>query len=82
LDFVLTWSRQDAKKADAERARRLGICVNLEDDDDAGSSQWRGGDNGQGCSTWTVKNDEPSDDDDDDDNGDDYDFFYQRLGMQ
>jgi hypothetical protein len=34
LDFVLAWSRQDAKKADTERARRLGLCVNLEDDDD------------------------------------------------
>jgi hypothetical protein len=80
LDFVLTWSRQDTKKADAERARRLGLYANLEDDDDAGPSQWRGGDNGQGCSTWTVKNDTPSDDDDDDRG--DYDFFYQRLGMQ
>jgi hypothetical protein len=68
LDFVLAWSRQDTKKADAERARRLGLCVNLEnnDDDDAGPSQWRGDDNGQGCITWAAKNDAPSDDDDDD----------------
>jgi hypothetical protein len=34
LDFVLAWSRQGAKKADAERALRLGLCVNLEEDDD------------------------------------------------
>jgi hypothetical protein len=83
LDFVLAWSRQDAMKADAERARRLGLYVNLEDDDDeddAGLSQWRDSDNSQGCSTWAAKNDAPSDDDDDDDGGD-YDFFYQRLGM-
>jgi hypothetical protein len=54
LDFVLAWSRQDVKKADAERACRLGLCVNLDDDDDKdddGSSQWRGGDDSQGCST-------------------------------
>jgi hypothetical protein len=40
LDFVLAWSRQDAKKADAERALRLGLCVNLEgdDEDNAGPS--------------------------------------------
>jgi hypothetical protein len=74
LDFVLAWSRQDAKKADAKRARCLGLCVNLEDDNDAGLSQWHGGDDGQGCSTWAAKNDAPSDDDDD--------VFYQRLGMQ
>jgi hypothetical protein len=34
LDFVLAWSRQDAKKADVERALRLGLCVNLEEDDE------------------------------------------------
>jgi hypothetical protein len=79
LDFVLVWSRQDAKKADTERVRCLGLCINLEDDDnDAGLSQWRGGDDGEGYSTWAVKNDAPSDDDD---NGGDYDVFYQRLGM-
>jgi hypothetical protein len=79
LHFVLVWSRQDAKKADAERARRLGLCVNVEDDDDAGPSPWRGGDDGKGCSTWAAKNNASSDDDDD---GGDYDVFYQRLGMQ
>jgi hypothetical protein len=49
LDFILTWSRQDMKKADTERALLLGLFVNLEDDeeeDDAGPRQWRGGDNG------------------------------------
>jgi hypothetical protein len=50
LDFALAWSRQDAKRADTERALCLGLCVNLEDDD-AGPSQWRGDDDGQGCST-------------------------------
>jgi hypothetical protein len=80
LDFILVWSRQDAKKAEKERARRLDLCVNLEDDDDnAGPSQWRDGDNDEGCSTWAVKNDAPPDNDDD---GGDYDVFYQRLGMQ
>jgi hypothetical protein len=68
---------QDAKKADAERALRLGLCVNLEDDDNAGPSQWRGDDDGHGCSTWAAKDEAPSDDD-----GGDYDVFYQRLGMQ
>jgi hypothetical protein len=34
LDFVLAWSKQDAKKADAERALCLGLCVNLEEDDE------------------------------------------------
>jgi hypothetical protein len=77
LDFALAWCRQDTKKADAERALRLGLCVNLEDDDDAGPSQWRGGDDGQGCSTWAAKDEAPSDDD-----GGDYDVFNQRLGMQ
>jgi hypothetical protein len=66
LDFALTWSRQDAKKADAERALCLGLCVNLEDDDEdgAGLSQWRGGNDGQGCSTWAAKDGTLSDDDD------------------
>jgi hypothetical protein len=60
--------------------RRLGLCVNLDDDedDDAGLSWRRGGDNGgQGCSTWAPK-DELSDDDDDDG---DHDVFYRRLGL-
>jgi hypothetical protein len=79
LKFALAWSRQDAKRAEAERARRLGLCVNL-DDDDAGPSWRRGGDGngGQGCSTWAPK-DEPSDNDDDD--GGDYNVFYHRLRM-
>jgi hypothetical protein len=52
LEFILAWSRYDAKKAKAERACRLGLCVNLEEDDededkdDAGPSQWRGGNGG------------------------------------
>jgi hypothetical protein len=50
LDFALAWSRQDAKKADTERALRLGLCVNLDDDNNTGPSQWHGGDDGQGCS--------------------------------
>jgi hypothetical protein len=82
LEFALAWSRQDAKKAEAERARRLGLCVNLEEDDeeeDVGPSQWRDGDSGQGCSTWAGKDEPPSDDDDD---GCDYDVFYRCLGMQ
>jgi hypothetical protein len=33
LEFALAWSRQDAKRAEAERTRRLGLYVNLEDDD-------------------------------------------------
>jgi hypothetical protein len=32
LEFALAWSRQDAKWAEAERARGLGLCVNLEED--------------------------------------------------
>jgi hypothetical protein len=82
LEFGVAWSRQDTKRAEAERARRLGLCVNLDEDDedDAGPSWRRGGGNGgQGCSTWAPK-DEPSDDDDNDDGGD-YDVFYRRLGM-
>jgi hypothetical protein len=37
LEFALAWSRKDAKRAEAERAR-LGLCVNLDNDeeDDAG----------------------------------------------
>jgi hypothetical protein len=68
MDFVLAWSTQDAKKADVERAFRLGLCVNLKDDDDeddASSSQWRGGYDGQGCNTWASKDEAPSNDDDD-----------------
>jgi hypothetical protein len=34
LEFALAWSRQDTKRAEAERAHRLGLCVNLEEDDD------------------------------------------------
>jgi hypothetical protein len=66
LEFVLAWSRQDTKKTEIDRARRLGLCVNLEEDDedndedDAGLSQWRGGDGGQGCSTWASKDERPS----------------------
>jgi hypothetical protein len=84
LEFALAWSRQDAKRAKAERARRLGLCVNLEDDDegekdDAGPSQWHRGDNdGQGCSTWATKDEPPSNDDDGDE---DYNVFYRHLGM-
>jgi hypothetical protein len=83
LDFLLAWSRQDAKKANVERALRLGLCVNLEDDegddeDDAGPSQWHGGDGGQGYSTWVSKDEPPSDDND---SGTKYVIFYQRLGM-
>jgi hypothetical protein len=79
LEFALAWSKQDAKRADAERTRRLGLCVNL-DEDDAGPSWRRGGgsNGGQGCSTWAPK-DEPSDDDNDD--GGDYNVFYRRLEM-
>jgi hypothetical protein len=63
----------------------LGLCVNLEEedadeeDDDAGPSRWRGGDDGQGCSTWSAKDEPPSNDDDD--GNEDYDIFYHRLGM-
>jgi hypothetical protein len=77
LDFALAWSRQDAKKADTERALRLGLCVNLDDDYDTGPSRWRGGDDCQGYNACAVKDDAPSDD-----NGGDYNVFYQRLGMQ
>jgi hypothetical protein len=42
LEFILTSSRQDAKRAEAELARRLGLWVNLDDndeeEDDAGPS--------------------------------------------
>jgi hypothetical protein len=66
-----------------ERARRLGLCVNLdnnEEEDDADPSwRCRGGDGGQGCSTWAAKDEPPSDDDDGGD--EDYDVFYHRLGM-
>jgi hypothetical protein len=87
LQFALAWSRQDAKRAETERARRLGLCVNLEEDDEeeeddaaAGLSQWRrGGGDGQGCSTWAAKDEPPSDDDGNDD--EDYDVFYRLLGM-
>jgi hypothetical protein len=37
----------------------------------------RGGDDGQGCNTWAVKDEAPSDDD-----RGDYDVFNQHLGMQ
>jgi hypothetical protein len=30
LEYVLAWSKQDAKREEAERARRLNILVNLE----------------------------------------------------
>jgi hypothetical protein len=51
LEFALAWSRQDAKRAKAECAHRLDLCVNLEEDDEeqeeeAGPSQWHGGDGG------------------------------------
>jgi hypothetical protein len=71
---------QDAKKADAERTLRLGLCVNLEEDDedDAGPSMWHGDDGSQGCSTWASQGEPSSDNDDRDAN---YDVFYQRLGM-
>jgi hypothetical protein len=80
LDFVLACSRQDVKKADAERALHLGRYVNLEDDeDDAGPSQWRGDDGGQGYNTWAAKDEPPSDDDGG--GGANYVVFYQSLGM-
>jgi hypothetical protein len=43
LDFVLTWSRQNMKKAKPEQAHHLSLCLYLEEDDedDAGPSQWR-----------------------------------------
>jgi hypothetical protein len=68
---------QDAKKADAERTLRLGLCVNEDDEDDAGPSQWHGDDSSQGCSTWASQDEPPSDNDD---GGANYDVFYQRLG--
>jgi hypothetical protein len=84
LEFALAWSRQDAKRAKEEHARRLGLCVNLEEeddeeeDDDVGPSKWRGGDDGQGCSTWAAKDEPPSHDGD---GNEDYDVFYHRLGV-
>jgi hypothetical protein len=40
-------SRQDAKRAEAERARRLSLFVNMEDEDEdkenVGPSQWHDG---------------------------------------
>jgi hypothetical protein len=84
LDFTLARSRQDVKRAEAERARRLGLYVNLdeeEEEDNTGPS-WRrgGGDGGQGYSTWATKDESPSDDNDD--GGDeDYNVFSRRLGM-
>jgi hypothetical protein len=63
LEFALAWSRQDAKRAKAERTRRLNLYVNLADDDkeDNAGPSWRhrGSDGGQGCSTWAAK-DEPT----------------------
>jgi hypothetical protein len=85
LEFALAWSRQDVKKAEAERARRLSLCVNLEDDeeeDDAGPSQWRrGSGDGQGCSSWAAKDEPPSDDDDDGNGDEDYNVFYRLMSM-
>jgi hypothetical protein len=43
LEFALAWSRKNAKRTEAKHARPLGLCVNLEEED-AGPSQWRGGD--------------------------------------
>jgi hypothetical protein len=72
LKFALAWSRQDTNKQAVEHTRCLGLCVDLEDDDDddVGTSQWRDNDS-QGCSSWASK-DEPLSDDD----GADYDVFY------
>jgi hypothetical protein len=77
LELALAWSRQDTKRAEGERARCLGLCVNLNNDDARPSWCRAGGNGGQDCSTWAPK-DEPSDDDDD---GGDYCVFYRRLGM-
>jgi hypothetical protein len=84
LEFALAWSRQDAKRAEAERARHLGLYVNLDDDEEEDNAclSWccRGGDGGQGCSTWAAK-DEPPSDDDDDGRDEDYNVLYRRLGI-
>jgi hypothetical protein len=52
LEFALASSRQDAKRAEAACTCLLGLCVNLEEDDEdnTGQSQWRGIDGGQGYS--------------------------------
>jgi hypothetical protein len=50
LDFILARSRQNMKKAEAEQAHRLSLCLYLEEDD-AGPSQWRDSDSSEGCST-------------------------------
>jgi hypothetical protein len=77
LDFVLAWSRQDAKKDDAEWVLRLGLCVNLDEDDEDNADP--SSDSGEGCSTWASK-DKPSSDDGND-GGANYDVFYQHLDM-
>jgi hypothetical protein len=74
LDFVLAWSRQDAKTEEAKCAHCLGFLINLEnnDDDEAGPSQ-RCGDNGLGCSSWAAKAKPTSDNEDNGDGGAYYD---------
>jgi hypothetical protein len=63
-----------------QRARRLGIVVNLEDEDgdEVGPSQQRG-DDGQGYSSGVAKAEPPSAAAA---NGTYYDIFHQCLGMQ
>jgi hypothetical protein len=51
LDYVPAWSKQEAKREEAERARHLGFVMNLKDDDDAAVPSQRRGDDRQGCSS-------------------------------
>jgi hypothetical protein len=66
------WSNAKSKEA-AERTCRLGICVDL-DNDEAGPSK-RHDNNGHGYSK--ALKDEPPDNDD----NDGYSSFYRRLGI-
>lgn len=72
LEFALAWSKAEAEKEAAEKERRRqaaqrtlwdGNFVDLAAAaDDAGPSQWWGGDDGQGCSR-PPKDEPPSDGD-------------------
>jgi hypothetical protein len=65
-EFVEAWSAADHHDMEEERCRRLGLVINLDDDDTGQSSRpcGRHGDAGQGCSYLLQPKEEPNDEED------------------
>jgi hypothetical protein len=79
-EFTTAWSAADHCRVEEEHRRRLGLIINLDDDDDAGQSsrpRGRRGDADQGCSYMPHPKKEETDDEEEDYMA----AMYRRLGL-